>query len=250
MDIQRENILGVAVSAINMDQAIHQLRVWIQDEVNTYVCVTPAHAIMECANDSSLMSIYNESGLTTPDGMAIVWLLKSAGHSHVTRVYGPDLLLTACKELSIDGARHFFFGGADHVVNQLAERLQTENPQMKVAGLYSPPFRALSDEEDEKIIEIINSSQADIVWVGLGSPRQEKWMATHYNRINAVLIGVGAAFDFLSGEKKQAPMWIQKSGLEWLFRLLTEPKRLWRRYIQYPRFVWLVLLQKMGLKKY
>ena len=250
MEFQRENILGVCVSAINMNQALDQLRQWIAEKYQTYVCVTPAHSIMDCVNDPPLKTIYNNSGMTTPDGMAIVWLLKASGNHHVARVYGPDLLLAACHSLIEDQARHYFLGGTEEGIQRLITRLQNENPGIKIAGSFSPPFRALTSEEEEIIINQINESGANMVWVGLGSPRQEKWMAAHYNKINAVLIGVGAAFDFLSGEKKQAPKWIQKSGLEWLFRLFSEPKRLWRRYIQYPRFVWLVGLQKLGFKKF
>jgi N-acetylglucosaminyldiphosphoundecaprenol N-acetyl-beta-D-mannosaminyltransferase len=250
MDFLRENILGVNVSVIHMDDAVRQIADWVQNKKAAYVCVTPAHAVMECVNHPELKRIYNESGLTTPDGMAIVWLLKMAGHKQVSRVYGPDLLQAVCKASFDQKAKHFFYGGAPGVAEDLVTYLKKDNPYLVVAGLYSPPFRDLSTEEENQVLAMFKDSAADIIWVGLGSPRQEVWMAEHVGATTAVLIGVGAAFDFLSGHKKQAPRWIQRSGLEWFFRLCSEPGRLWRRYIQYPRFLWLIFLQKMGLRKY
>jgi N-acetylglucosaminyldiphosphoundecaprenol N-acetyl-beta-D-mannosaminyltransferase len=246
----RENILGVGIHAIQMEDAIHQISAWIKERQAAYVCVTPAHSVMDCVNHPELKPLYNESGLTTPDGMAIVWLLKLAGHKEIGRVYGPDLLQTTCKALAAEQVRHFFYGGEPGIAEDLVARLKKEVPDLQVAGMYSPPFRALSNEEESEIIAMFIESGADIIWVGLGSPRQEVWMAEHVAAIPAVLIGVGAAFDFLSGHKKQAPRWIQRSGLEWLFRFCSEPKRLWRRYIQYPKFIWLVILQKTGLRRF
>lgn len=250
MNFLRENILGVGVSVIQMNDAINQIAKWVQIKKAAYVCVTPAHSVMECVKHPELKRIYNESGLTTPDGMAIVWLLRLAGHKQVSRVYGPDLMQAVCKAMTDQKTRHFFYGGAPGVAEDLVAYLQKDNPDLVVAGLYSPPFRDLSKDEDNQVVDLLKNSAADIIWVGLGSPRQEVWMAEHVGVTNAVLIGVGAAFDFLSGHKKQAPRWIQRSGLEWFFRFCSEPGRLWRRYIQYPQFVWLIFLQKMGLRKY
>jgi N-acetylglucosaminyldiphosphoundecaprenol N-acetyl-beta-D-mannosaminyltransferase len=206
---------------------------------------------MECRRDLGLRRVFNASGLTTPDGMGIVWLLRLLGHSQVRRVYGPDLLLATC-ELSLRrGYRHFFYGGAPGVAQELSARLAKRFPGLRVAGHYTPPFHELSAEEDREVVATINAAAADIVWVGISTPKQERWMSAHVGRVTApVLIGVGAAFDFLSGRKRQAPRWIQRSGLEWLFRLLSEPRRLWRRYIQYPWFVALVLAQALRLKRY
>jgi N-acetylglucosaminyldiphosphoundecaprenol N-acetyl-beta-D-mannosaminyltransferase len=183
--------------------------------------------------------------------MSIVWLLRIKGYQHVSRVYGPDLMLAVCKRSVEYRWRHYFYGGEPPVADQLVERLSACFPGLQIAGIFSPPFRPLSSEEDLDIIQQINKSQADIVWVGISTPKQERWMAEHREQITApVLIGVGAAFDFLSGNKAQAPAWVQRVGLEWLFRLASEPKRLWKRYILYPYFGLLVLAQELGFKRY
>jgi N-acetylglucosaminyldiphosphoundecaprenol N-acetyl-beta-D-mannosaminyltransferase len=181
--------------------------------------------------------------------MPLVWLLRKAGYSHVDRVYGPDLLLALARR---GGYRHYFYGGAPGVPEQLVSNLKSKFPSIDVAGIYSPPFRSLSAKEDETASALIRSSQPDIVWVGLGTPKQERWMASHVNRLKgAVLIGVGAAFDFHAGTIKQAPRWIHRSGFEWLFRLVIEPRRLWRRYFTViPLFILHASLQATGLKKY
>jgi N-acetylglucosaminyldiphosphoundecaprenol N-acetyl-beta-D-mannosaminyltransferase len=251
MSMQRVNVLGVSVSAVNMSDVLGAIRGWINGSQQNYLCVTPAHAVMECYRQHHLRYIFNSSGLTTPDGMSIVWLLKLHGHTHVERVYGPDLMLAACEFSEQMYWKQFFYGGAPGVPEKLTARLKAQFPNLQVAGTYSPPFRQLTPEEDAEIVHRINATHPDIVWVGISSPKQEQWMYTHLGKLNAsVLIGVGAAFDFLSGNKKQAPRWMQRSGLEWLFRLASEPQRLWRRYIQYPLFGILVLSQILGLKRY
>lgn len=247
----RFNILGVHVSAITMRDALDSFREWISSRQPHYVCVTPAHAVMECWDHPELRQVYNASGLTTPDGMAIVWLLRWAGHENVERVYGPDLLLATCQKSLKTGWRHYFYGGAPGVAEALVAALKKSMPELQVVGIDSPPFRRLTPEEDEAACARIRTSQADIVWVGLGSPKQEVWMSEHFQQLGVpVIVGVGAAFDFLSGVKLQAPRWMQRSGLEWFFRLLNEPGRLWRRYLLgYPRFVILVILQRLGVIK-
>jgi N-acetylglucosaminyldiphosphoundecaprenol N-acetyl-beta-D-mannosaminyltransferase len=241
--VPRVPILGVNVSAITMDDALQAVAGWVSARAPHYVCVTPAHSVMECHDHPDLRAIYNASGLTTPDGMAIVWLLKWKGQKNVSRVYGPDLLLALSEYGVSRGYRHYFYGGAPGVAERLAGLLAQRFPGLCVAGIESPPFRPATDQEDLETIERIRSAQPDVVWVGIGSPRQERWMADHLEKFAVpALIGVGAAFDFLSGSKKQAPRWIQRSGLEWFYRFLQEPRRLFRRYILgYPRFVWLVL---------
>jgi len=248
MDIFQVPILGVKVSAINMGLALSQIGTWVAERRASYVCVAPAHSIMECVNDPSLLPVFNEAGLVTPDGMAVVWLLRLKGHREVRRVYGPDLLLAVCAHGLERGWRHHFLGSSPEILALMTKNLRARFPGLQIAGQTCPPFRQLSMQEDEDIIAEVNASQADILWVGLGSPRQEVWMHKKLRKINApVMIGVGAAFDFLSGNKPQAPHWVQRIGMEWLFRLLNEPKRLWPRYRQYPRFVILVLLQRLGL---
>ncbi len=246
----RENILGTRVSALNMEMTLAQLNVLVMEDSPSYVCVTPAHSIMDGYHQPDLRTIFNCSGMTVPDGMAIVWILKLKGHRHVGRVYGPDLLLEACKWGVGKGLRHYFYGGASGVTEKLVQKIQMDFPNLQIAGLYTPPFRSLTTEEDDEVVCQINKAEADIIWVGLGSPKQEFWMQTHLGRLNApVMVGVGAAFDFLSGNKPQAPLWMQHNGLEWLFRFFNEPKRLWPRYRQYPKFIVLVLSEFLGVLK-
>lgn len=241
----RVNLLGVQVSAINIPQALEAIDGWIHNGQSNYVCVTSAHPVMECYDHPDIKDIFNSSGLTTPDGMPLVWWLRWHGQRHVDRVYGPDLMLAVCQESIEKGYRHFLYGGAPGVAEALSDSLKSRFPGLQITGCYTPPFRELTPEEDRLVISQIEASQADIVWVGISSPRQDCWMSEHVGRVGApVLIGVGAAFDFLSGLKRQAPKWIQRSGFEWLFRLLNEPRRLWRRYLLlYPRFIFLVLGQ-------
>jgi len=247
----RVNLLGVGVSAVNMRQAVDSIEGWVKDRVRRYVCLAPAHSLMDCWRDPHLRSIFNRSAMVTPDGMSLVWFLRLTGHSQVERVYGPDLMLAMAKRSAEGGYRHFLYGGAPGVAEGLAERLLKRFPGLQVVGTFSPPFSALSTMEDKLVVERINLLAPDIVWVGLGSSKQERWMADHRTVIEApVLIGVGAAFDFVSGRKPQASPWMQRAGLEWLFRLATEPRRLWPRYRQYPLFVLLVLAQALGLRHY
>jgi len=248
----RINVLGVEVSAINLAAAVETILEWITRGSREYVCLAPVHAVMECYRSLELTRIYNESGLTTPDGMPIVWLLKSKGYSGVSRVYGPDLMLALMQRSSSAGPRHYFYGGTPEVLDRLVLKLRTHSPNLQVAGCHAPPFRPLTAQEDREAVEAINAAGPDILWVGLGSPKQERWMAAHRDKIHApVMLGVGAAFDFLSGAKPQAPHWMQRSGLEWLFRLVTEPRRLWRRYlIDSPLFVALVLAQSLGGRRF
>lgn len=247
----RVNILGVGISAINMGQALEIIDDWIATREPHYICVTPAHGVMDCHAEPELRQIFNSSGLTTPDGMSIVWLLRLHGKKHVSRVYGPDLMQAVCERSSSRGYRHFLYGGAEGVAEALRDRLSAACPGLRIVGTHCPPFRELTPEEDQDVVRRIDASGADVVWVGISTPKQERWMARNVGRLNApVLIGVGAAFDFLSGRKRQAPRWMQRSGLEWLFRLMTEPRRLWRRYARYPVFALLVLGQALGLSRY
>jgi len=249
--IDRVNLLGVRISAINMSDAIDSVSDWIANRDPHYICVTPAHGIMDCQNNPELQDIFNDSGLTTPDGMAIVWILKLRGYSHVERVYGPELMLALCDHGAEPKWRHFFYGSAPGVAEALKVNLQSRFPKLQVVGHYSPPFRPITPQEDLAVVEMIQAAKPDILWMGISTPKQEKWMSAHINQLGVpVLIGVGAAFDYLSGKKKQAPRWIQRIGFEWLFRLFSEPNRLWRRYIRYPTFAVLSIFQLLGLKNY
>lgn len=249
---QRVNLLGVRVSAVSFEEAIETLEQWIERGERGYVCVTGVHGVMESLRDPALRAIHNRAGLVTPDGMPLVWWSRLRGQRHVDRVYGPDLLLALCRRSVEQGYRHYFYGGADGVPERLAARLTERFPGLQVVGTYSPPFRPLTDVERARIVSRINSATPDFVWVGLSTPKQERWMSANRTALHApVLLGVGAAFDFHSGRKVQAPRWMQRSGLEWLFRMATEPRRLALRYlVNNPRFLWHVFLQGTGIRHY
>ncbi len=246
--VPRYNVLGVGVSALTLAQA-RDLIVGVRGGPRRgYVCLGTAHGLTEARTDAELRRIYNASWLTTPDGMPLVWL----GPSGVERVYGPDLLLAVCDAGRAVGLRHYFYGGAPGVAEELKTKLTARYPGLEVAGVFTPPFRPLTPEEFAGLQADVTRARPDVLWVGIGTPKQEKFMAAHASALDAgVLIGVGAAFDFHSGRVRQAPRWIQRSGLEWLFRLATEPRRLGPRYLKTnPLFVLRVLAQKTGLRRY
>lgn len=239
-DGPRVDVLGVGISITSMPRAMASIADWIATKQRQYVCVTPVHGVMESQRDPDLMRIHNESGLTVPDGMPMVWAGKLAGATEIGRVYGPELMEAVCDLAAHRGWRTFLYGGAPGVPERLADRLRRRFPGLQVVGTYSPPYRPLTSEEDAEIVDRINSSGAELVWVGVSTPKQERWMAEHVNRLAspAVLIGVGAAFDVHAGLKRRPPGWLGPLGLFWLYRLLQEPRRLWRRYlVDNPRFV-------------
>jgi len=249
----RVNILGVGVSAIRMADALATIDGWIARGERRYVCVSGVHGVMESQRDETLRRIHNAAGLVTPDGMPLVWLSHLKGERQVERVYGPDLMLALCaRSASERGYRHFFYGGAPGVAERLADRLRARFPALAVVGTYTPPFRQLTAAEDDDVVRRIDATEPDIVWVGMSTPKQERWMHAHVGRLRAsVIIGVGAAFDFHAGLKKQAPRWMQRTGLEWSFRLMTEPRRLWRRYLtNNPMFVLRVVHQALDRDRY
>lgn len=249
-DVGRVNVLGVRVSAVDLDQALLILEGWIERREQRYVCVTGVHGVMESQSDPEVRRIHNAAGLVTPDGMPLVWLARLGGFRHVSRVYGPDLMLAFCGRSVAKGYKHFLYGGGEGVAERLALVLRTRFSGLDIVGHYTPPLRPPGEEESPTVIETINARRPDVVWVGLSTPKQELWMDRHRSKIEApVLIGVGAAFDFCAGLKKQAPRWMQRSGLEWLFRLGTEPRRLWWRYLtNIPRFLFGIGLQLAGLR--
>jgi len=249
---ERVNILGVAISPLTRLQALAMIDGWIARHERHYVCVSGIHGVMESQRDEGLRAIHNAAGMVTTDGMPLVWVSWLKGFRHVERVYGPDLLLACCGRSLAKGYRHFFYGGGPGVPERLIDCLQKRFTGLQVVGGYSPPFRPLTAEEDAEVVQRINAAKPDFVWVGLSTPKQERWMSEHRDRLTApVLLGVGAAFDFHSGIKKQAPRWMQYGGLEWIYRLRQEPRRLWRRYLRNnPLFLWHILLQSVGLKRY
>ena len=245
-------VLGVRVDAVQIPEVVARMEDWIaRRERCQYIAVTGMHGVTEAQHDSEFKTILNSAGLVVPDGMPLVWIGRRHRFDMPRRVYGPELFATFCEQTASKGYRHFFYGGAPGVAEDLASQFASRFSGVVVAGTYSPAFRKLTPEEDRKIIHAIEGAQADIVWVGLSTPKQERWMFEHRDRLNVpVLVGVGAAFDFHTGRVTQAPAWMGDHGLEWLFRLSVEPRRLWRRYLVYgAEFAALALLELLGLKK-
>lgn len=233
-------ILNVGISAIDLAAARILIEKAVLRREKIYICVCPVSTIMECKRDEKALMSVNSASLVTPDGMPTVWLGKMMGYPSVKRVYGPELMENICDISRNKAYKNYFYGSSAGVLDKLRENLSKRYPGLIISGMYSPPFRQLTREEDDRIVNDINDRNPDIIWVGLGSPKQDIWMHEHRKSINApVMVGVGAAFDFLAGTKPQAPRWIRNSGFEWLFRLATEPRRLWRRYlIDNTRFVY------------
>jgi len=239
---QAYDILGVRINNTNLALACQQIEDWIKTKVKTYVCIAPVATIMDCQDDPEYREIVNNSGMNTPDGMPLVWCGKLKGQRQVGRTYGPDLMLRFCELSQEKGYRQYFYGGTERTGKLLTEKLSQRFPALKIVGHFSPPFRNIREREDPGVLAQINRTDPDVIWVGLGSPKQDYWMRDHRDLLNApVMVGVGAAFDFLAGTKPQAPAWIRNSGLEWLFRLCCEPRRLWRRYLLgNTRFIYLL----------
>lgn len=246
-------VLGVRVDAVQIPDVVSTMKSWIgRRGACRYIAVTDMHSLMEAQHAVSFKRILQDADLVVPDGFPLVWLGRRKGFALRRRVYGPELMERFCEETAASGYRHFLYGGAPGVAEDLATRLAVRFPGLQIAGAYCPPFRPLTQEEDLQVLSLINEARADIVWVGLGAPKQERWMSEHQRYLKApVLVGVGAAFDFHSGRITQAPRWMREHGLEWLFRLSREPGRLWRRYLIYgTEFIALVLLESLGLKKF
>jgi N-acetylglucosaminyldiphosphoundecaprenol N-acetyl-beta-D-mannosaminyltransferase len=246
---RRVDVLGVHVSTLDLPTAVDEIARWIDEGEQQYVCVRDAHGVMLAQSDETFRTIQNQSGLTTPDGMPMVWCGRWAGAKEMGRVYGPDLIRAVADRAGREGWKFFYYGGTEGVAEELAAEIKRQAPGVQNVGTYCPPFRPLTAEERSEVITQINDSRADVVWVGLSSPKQEYWMDDVRGELNAAaLIGIGAAYDMLTGRVRQAPRFIQRSGFEWLFRLLMEPGRLWRRYVlNLPRFVFLLLRRRPTL---
>lgn len=252
MQIERVNVLGVGVSAINLPMAKSAFLDALKNRQKGYVCVTGVHGVMESQADPKLRAIHNQAFLVTPDGMPMTWMGRLQGFKQMSRVYGPDLMLDIMEISREHSIRHFFFGGANGVAQELKNRLETRFPGIQIVGTYEPPFRPLNAQEEQTLQRMVSETRPDVFWVGLGTPKQERFMAEYLPKLDVTLMaGVGAAFDFHSGRVRQAPRWMQRSGLEWLFRLCVEPKRLWKRYLKNnPRFALGVFCQLSGLKRF
>jgi N-acetylglucosaminyldiphosphoundecaprenol N-acetyl-beta-D-mannosaminyltransferase len=244
-------ILGVAVQPTNYQAAVTQITSWAEQNESRYVCAANVHMVMEAHDSPSFMMVVNKADLVTPDGVPLVWAMRRLGIPDQERVYGPDLMIKLIEASTYKSIPIGFYGSSPQVIERLINKIKKEYRSINIAYSFSPPFHPLSSEEDENIINNINSSGARILFVGLGCPKQERWMAQYKDKIHAVMIGVGAAFDFYAGTKPQAPVWMQKRGLEWLYRLFQEPGRLWKRYLYHnPRFIVLALNQilRNGIK--
>jgi len=233
-------VLGIPLALIDYERTLDWMDAAISDRQRGYVCVAAVHTVMVCREDPDLRAAVLGSSMTVPDGQPLVWAMNALGHDLPNRVYGPELMSRSCERAARTGTRMFLYGGRNEgALVQLTLNLRRRYPGLKIVGGYCPPHRTLTDDEEAKVVEEIERSKADIVWVGIGVPKQEKWMAAMRPRLTApVLVGVGAAFDFHAGLVPQAPDLMQRLGLEWAYRLVHEPRRLWKRYARYnPLFV-------------
>lgn len=245
-------VLGVRIDAVQIPDVVRRMEKWIcAGDATHFITLTNVSSVMEANHHDSFRAILNSADFSVPDGMPLVWLGRLRGNRLERRVYGPDLMLDFCRETHQKAYRHFFFGGASGALEQLEKTMKSAFPSLRVVGAYSPPFRPLTPDEDARVVEMINCAAPDVLWVGLGCPKQERWMYDHKGCLKVpVMLGVGAAFDFFSGQVRQAPKWMREHGLEWLFRLWQEPKRLWRRYLLFNiEFISLVYLELIGLRR-
>ena len=224
-------VLGARINALGWQQTLDVLAGWVARRESRYVCISNVHMVVTARKDKGLAEAMSASDMVTPDGAPVAWMLRRLGFADQPRISGTELMLAYLKEAAARGEPTYLYGGTEETLAGLVRNLQERFPALVIAGAWSPPFRALSEEEDRALVERINASGARTVWVGLGCPKQEKWMQAHRGGVNAVMFGVGAAFDFISGSKPRAPLWMQKAGLEWLHRLGSEPGRLWQRYL-------------------
>ncbi|BBE51025.1 N-acetylglucosaminyldiphosphoundecaprenol N-acetyl-beta-D-mannosaminyltransferase [Ferriphaselus amnicola] len=231
-------VQGVPIDVITWDGALSQLNTWATNHESRYVCICNVHSVVTASQDAEFGRVVHEADMATPDGAPVAWMMRKLGHADQQRINGPDLMWKYCELVSgLDsGLRRndggiFLYGSTEETLGILKAKLLAAFPNLKIAGAISPPFRKLTAEEDDAIVAQINASGAGTVWVSLGCPKQELWMAAHRGRINAVMVGVGAAFDYHAGTIKRAPKWMQDSGLEWFYRLVSEPRRLWKRYL-------------------
>jgi N-acetylglucosaminyldiphosphoundecaprenol N-acetyl-beta-D-mannosaminyltransferase len=248
----RVNVLGVGITPLNMPLAVQAFQRAIGTQTKGYVCVTGVHGVCEAQENPKFRAILNGSFLNTPDGMPMVWIGRLQGHAEMSRVYGPDLMQEICRVSEQTQWRHFFYGGAPGAAEELKAALTASYPKLLVVGTYTPPFRPLTETEKNDLRAQVTATKPDVIWVGLSTPKQEAFMADALPWLDTTLmVGVGAAFDLLSGRVKQAPRWIQRSGFEWLYRTLQEPRRLWKRYFKNnPLFVWRIFLQFTHLRSY
>ena len=238
------NIMGVNIAAINMEWLLDYLNKNIQDLKGDYICVSNVHTTVTSYEDSSYCAVQNGGLMAIPDGGPLSSVGRKRGHEKMARTTGPSLMGEVFQISAEKGYRHYFYGSTEKTLKLLEEKLKENYPGMQIAGMYSPPFRPLTEEEDKKIIEKINETNPDFVWIGLGAPKQEKWMAAHQGQIDGLMLGVGAGFDYYAGNIDRAPEWMQKHNLEWLYRLIQDPKRLFKRYlVTNTKFIWNAMIR-------
>ena len=236
--MENRQILGMRIDATTYSKAADQILDWARAGGRGMVCCANVNMVMECFDRAAYRNLVNSAELVTPDGMPLVWAMRGLGTRGATRVYGPDLTRTLLAAAERAGIAVGFYGGTPQTLKQLLAVTAANHPRLNISYSCAPPFKSLTDAEDHAVTEAIRASGARLLFVGLGCPKQEAWMAAHRDRLEAVLLGVGAAFDFIAGTKPQAPRVLQNAGCEWLFRLATEPRRLWRRYLKNnPRFL-------------
>jgi N-acetylglucosaminyldiphosphoundecaprenol N-acetyl-beta-D-mannosaminyltransferase len=225
-----ENVVGMPVDVIDWNGAVDRILGWASNRESRMVCICAVHSIVTALQNDGHAKSLQTADMVTPDGAPIAWMLRAKGHRNQARISGPDLMMKCCERAAETGEGMFLYGGTPETLEILEQQLKARFPGLRIAGSFSPPFRAMTAEEDEAVIDMISKSGAGIVWVGLGCPKQEAWMYAHLGRVKAVMVGVGAAFDFNAGVVKRAPVWMQRSGLEWLYRMSQDPRRLARRY--------------------
>jgi N-acetylglucosaminyldiphosphoundecaprenol N-acetyl-beta-D-mannosaminyltransferase len=240
-------IIRTRVDAVNYSSACHLIRTWAQRGESRYVCAAAVNNVMEAYDSDDFRRVMNQADLVTPDGMPLVWALKLLGVAGADRVYGPDLMRASLAVAAEHGIPIGLYGASDSTLRRLTHAIRTQHPAIDIRYVYSPPFRTLTEQEDQAVVASINDAGVRLLFIGISTPKQDYWMNAHRGRIQATMLGVGAAFDFLAGVKPQAPRWMMRHGLEWLFRLMQEPRRLWRRNLKHnPRFVFLLLLQALS----
>ena len=248
----RANILGVGVHALNMRRAVELVHRSVSTGMKGYICVTGVHGVMEARRSAEFRSILDRAFLVTPDGMPTVWVGKLQKHSQMGRVFGPELMFNVCRASVLERHSHFFYGGKPGVANELQANFERWLPGLRILGTYSPPFRALNREEKIHLKESLAVLKPDIIWVGLSTPKQERFMADMIDELDCkLMIGVGAAFDMHTGRLSDAPGWMKRSGLQWMHRLYQEPRRLWKRYLlNNSAFLWHLSLQACKMRRY
>lgn len=240
------SVIGSPIDCVDWEGSLARLQLWASEHESRVVCICNAHSVVTARQDKEFAAAVNSADMATPDGAPVAWLMRRLGASGQQRINGPDLMLKYCEAAAKRGESIYLYGGAETTLSILRDQLPKRFPGLVIAGSHSPPFRALTEEEDAAIVRDINDSGAGTVWVSLGCPKQEKWMAAHRGRINGVMIGVGAAFDYHAGVISRAPLWMQNNGLEWLHRLASEPRRLWKRYfVTNTLFIWHAARQLM-----